>query len=199
MTHLTRTLLFAITIAVLNQAAFCQDFPNPKVEIFGGYSFARQGDTNIAKGWNGAVAGNFNKWFGIASDVSGHYYSEDVLVVQGLSSVSVAADAKLHSFLAGPRFTARQGRLASFGHVLFGGAHTRVTGSATTGTSTISVSDSSTGFSFAAGGGVDIGISDSMAIRAIQADFRQFRFDFSGTKDTSNGVRLSAGIVFRIN
>jgi len=36
----------------------------PKAEIFGGYSWARQGDVNISKGWNGSIVGNFNRWFG---------------------------------------------------------------------------------------------------------------------------------------
>src|SRR5437879_13410511 len=57
-------------------SAFAQEMATaPKAEIFGGYQYTRfDGGTN-ANGWNGAVTGNLNNWFGIAGDFSVAYTS----------------------------------------------------------------------------------------------------------------------------
>ena len=49
------------------------------------------------------------------------------------------------------------------------------------------------GFAMALGGGVDVKLNDRFAIRAIQADY--LRSDVFG--GTTNGMRLSFGLVFR--
>ena len=68
---MTKRLVTAVMLMLVSCAipAFSQ---TPRAEIFGGYSWARQGDVNISQGWNGSIAGNFNRWFGVEADFSGH-------------------------------------------------------------------------------------------------------------------------------
>jgi hypothetical protein len=50
-------------------------FAAPGVEIFGGYQFTRFEDGPNAHGWNAALTGNLNSWFGVTADFSGVYPS----------------------------------------------------------------------------------------------------------------------------
>ncbi len=168
----------------------------PKAEIFGGYSWARQGDVNISKGWNGSIVGNLNRWFGIEGDVSGHYYTEDVVNVPG---ANIQGKTNFLTYRVGPKFAFRSedSPVTPFAHFLVGGAHTSGTGSGSVNGTSFSVSQSSNGLAGAVGGGIDIG-RGVVAIRAIQADYSVFQInDLYGTSGTSNGVRLSIGVVFR--
>ena len=168
----------------------------PKAEIFGGYSWARQGDVNISKGWNGSIVGNVNRWFGIEGDVSGHYYTEDVVNVPG---ATIQGKANFLTYRIGPKFSFRSedAPVTPFAHFLVGGARTSGTGSGSVNGTSFSVSQSSNGLAGAVGGGIDIG-RGVVAIRAIQADYSVFQInDLYGTSGTSNGVRLSTGVVFR--
>ena len=176
--------------------AFAQ---TPKVEIFGGYSFNRQGSQNLNKGWIGSVTGNFNKWFGIEGDVSGQYWSEDVSVVTGGTVATGTGTLDILTFRAGPKFSLRSedSPVTPFAHVLIGGARMTVGGSTNAGGSTVSVSQGANGIAGLAGGGIDIG-KGPVAVR-MQVDYSVFNIsDLFGLSGTSNGVRASAGIVFRI-
>jgi hypothetical protein len=150
---------------------------SPRVEIFGGYSYARV-DTDFghlnANGWTASVAGNLNKYFGIVGDVSGHYKT-------------ILVSASSYTFLAGPRVYGRNRFATTFGHALFGATHTSANflGISLGGT---------TAFAAAFGGGVDVNVHRSVAVRAIQADYVLTRFFGS----TQNNVRLSVGVVLRL-
>jgi len=149
----------------------------PKVEVFGGYSWAG----GNFHGWNTSVTGNLSKSFGLVADFSGHYGSE----LDG----PIFVDEDAHSFLFGPRFSHRGKRLTPFAYALFG--VTRFHESATI--SGQRLSDADTGFSSALGGGLDVKVSKHVAIRAFQIDY--FRPNFFG--EAHNRGRLAFGIVFR--
>ena len=135
--------------------------------MFLGGSYIRSDGANF-RGWNGSVSGNVNDWFGIVGDFSGHYFP--------------LANAHIYTFTAGPQLSYRKNaQVTPFVRALLGGA--RVGGGG--------VSD--TGFAANVGGGVDIKVSNSIAIRAIQADALITHFGGSTTTD----LRLSFGIVFR--
>lgn len=166
-------LLVLMVLAALPAAAQA-----PKAEVFGGYSYTRinpggSGNGFNLNGWNGSVAGNVNDWFGIVGDFGGTYGSPS------------GVDTNVHTFLFGPRITARNEQLQPFAHALFGGA--RIKGTA----AGVSVSDSA--FSMALGGGVDWKANDTVAIRLGQLDYLMTRFG----NDRQNNFRLSTGIVFR--
>jgi len=99
--------------------------------------------------------------------------------------------------MGGPKLTYRSSKsVAPFAHFLIGAAR------ASTGAFGYSVSD--TALATVIGGGIDINLSESLAIRAVQADYLMTRFHtgpqifFSGLDDRQNNFRFSAGIVFKL-
>ncbi len=151
-----------------------------RFEVFGGYSIFRgndpvNGSFNLT-GWNSAIVKNINQWFSIVVDVSGHYGSPFAAPLVDTQSN--------HTFLFGPQFSFRaHPRFIPFVHGLFGFSHVNV------GLAGVFTSDM--GQAFGAGGGVDIKISDSLAIRAAEVDFINIRLSGVG----SNNLRVSSGIV----
>ena len=167
---LTCLILFASTAGLAQEA--------PKVEVFGGYSWAG----GNFHGWNASITGNVNKWFGIVGDFSGHYGSEQD------GSVRINQDA--HSFLFGPRVSHRGKRFTPFAYAVFGA--TRFHESAVVLGQRLSASD--TGFSSAYGGGLDLKVTDRLAIRTFQLDY--FRPNFFG--EAHNRGRLAFGVIVNI-
>ena len=154
---------------LLSLAAVAED--TPKAEVFGGYQYTRLGGGSGVNlnGWNGALTGNFNKWFGVTADFSGSYKS--------VSGVSLSA----YSYTFGPVVALRRGKVTPFAHALFGGFH---------------LSPGSTdGFAMAVGGGVDFKVAPKIAVRAIQVDWLSLRAQ--GTTENNN-ARISAGIVLHL-
>jgi opacity protein-like surface antigen len=150
----------------------------PKVEIFGGYSWAG----GNFHGWNGSVTGNVNKWFGLTADASGHYGSEQ----EG----PILVKENAHTAQFGPRFSHRGKRFTPFVYALVGA--TRFHQSATI--NGVHLTRSDTGFTTTVGGGLDITVNDRVAIRAFQLDY--FRPNFFG--EAHNRGRLAFGLVFRL-
>jgi hypothetical protein len=191
-----QTGMLVILVCALASAAYAQD--SPKTEIFVGYSYADAEVSNINKGWNGAVAADFTKWFGVVGDVSGHYYSQNPVGIEGETVTNVESNIHVHTFALGPQFTMHIGRVAPFVHFLAGIAHTSQSVSAHGGNVNFSVPNSSNGFAGIAGGGLDIEATRSLAIRAIQVDYNYIKFESFGVKGLhSNAIRLAAGLVIR--
>jgi hypothetical protein len=166
------TILLVLTLIALSAhlsvgPAAAQD--NPRAEVYLGYA--------ALAGFNGSVAVNMNRWFGVAGDYSyrvAEYY----------------ADKPLQTFTAGPRLTLRLlPQLTPYAHALLGGA----------GSSCARFSDSSgcrfgTAFAMVLGGGLDIHIGRDIAIRAIQIDKIYTRFG----NHTDSYPGISFGIVARL-
>lgn len=150
----------------------------PKVEVFGGYSFAGSG-TN---GFNAAVEGRLNKWFGVVADFGGQFTNTE--------TIESRENIKSYSYVFGPQFSiAGNRRVKPFGCVLFGGSHLRTR--AVESGQMFEFSDNS--FTVVAGGGLDVRVNKTIAVRALQADYVRTKF-FGATQ---NKGRLSFGIVFR--
>jgi hypothetical protein len=157
--------LLALLLFFESDTAIAQQ--NPRAEVYLGYAGLI--------GFNGSVSYNFNRWFGIVGDYSyrvAEYY----------------ADKPLQTFTAGPRVTLRLvRRMMPFAHVLFGGA----------GSSCASFTSGcrfGTAPAIQFGGGLDIQINSSLAIRAFQID--KIRANFGGHNQTHTGA--SFGVVARI-
>ena len=182
-----RKLLFVATLLVLLLPLTAAAQDAPKVEIFGGYSYFRADDKIDADlhGWNASVAGNVNKWFGVVGDFSGHYDNFD--------GPGFNTDINLHLFTFGPKFAYRKyERVTPYGHVLLGAArtHTKVVTAAAT------VRDTDTDFALIAGGGLDLNVNKSLAVRLFQTDYVFIR---DGSLDTNfHNFRVSTGLVLKL-
>ncbi len=174
--------------SVLSAPLLAQAQDAPRTEIFGGYSYLRA-DDNVdgidLHGWNASFAGNFNKWFGLVADFSGHY--GDVTLLPGLK-----ADINAHIFTVGPRFSYRGNeRVTPFGHVLLGAARS---GSTFFDPTLGKVKSSDSAFALIVGGGLDAKVTKNIAIRLFQADYVLTRFD----DDNQHNFRVSTGVVLRL-
>jgi hypothetical protein len=147
---------------------------SPRAEVFGGYQYTLIGGLVNANGWNAAITGYVNRWFGVTADFSGMY--------KGVGTVN--ANAITYTF--GPTFSLRGERVTPFVHTLLGGFH------ASAGLWNANVSTQ--GFAAMIGGGVDVKINSHLAVRAVQADWIIWRT--LGVTETKN-ARISTGLVVR--
>ena len=167
---------FVLFLSMFSLAAFAQEMETaPRAEIFGGYQYTRFDGGVNANGWNTAVTGNFNRWFGVAADFSGAYKSQD-----GVSFNN-------YTYTFGPVVSWRHNEaFTPFAHFLAGGFHA----SAALG----GLSGSDGGFAMMFGGGVDVKATTHIALRAVQFDWLSLRSN--GSSD-SNNMRISTGLLLR--
>jgi len=156
---------------------YVDEWEPPRGEVFGGFSYRRFKDTNTL-GWNAALGGYLNEWFGVVGGFCGTYESEQVL--------GSTVRFEFYSVMAGPRFTGRRGRCKFFTHVLAGATN----GSARYFFETI---EDTWVFSYGFGGGLDVGVNRNLAIRVLQADGIYTRYE----GETGSSARVSFGIVGR--
>jgi hypothetical protein len=160
-------LILLIPFAALT--AYAQDAPRADFSL--GYSYLREGFSGGANTHGASLsgAGYFNNWLGLAGDFGVYHLSQ--------SGVS----ANTYTFLFGPRFSANRGHSVSpFVQALVGGDRLTAGGASTHG------------FSWSAGGGVDVALSRRIAIRP-QFDYIGLRF----ANSTTHAARASINIVFR--
>jgi hypothetical protein len=217
-------LLFVSFTVVISAAA--QD--TQRVEVFGGYSLLHDNqlvpDAANFSGWDAATTIFLNRWFGVTSDFSGHYGSETLIVppppVPGATGGKIRYSASPYSFLFGPHFTYHRSRYAPFAQALFGPTHTVSTqtvlvqvtcppsgssGPIPTCSGLQGGSSTSTDFSMALGGGLDIAIGHGISLRPIQADYVLQRVSATLPENGTivsrtfyfNHFRYSTGITFR--
>ena len=178
---------------------------NPiRATIFGGYSYLRNNNNGFS-GWEGQGTFNFNRYLGVTVDVSGSSLSPFSFSALGFSAGTYQ---HLNSYLFGPTVTANLGRSAVFAHALFGEAHSSlgvgvgipIIGGISTGLT------SANAFAMAFGGGIDVGLTRHLAIRAVQVDYLRTQFRTidalttglsSSLANRQNSFRYSTGIVFR--
>jgi hypothetical protein len=102
----------------------------------------------------------------------------------------------------GPIFKFRAERFEPFIETMFGGAHSNVYGNikkaCTLGCQTVAT-PSNNAFDFILGGGIDIPVGHSIAIRPVQLDYVLTRFDsaFTNSNQNQSNLRYQAGVVFR--
>jgi hypothetical protein len=161
---------------------------HPNVELFGGYQHLRVGVAPDigANGWNAAITGYANRWFGVTADFSGAYSS--------VATVGLRA----HTFAFGPTFALRGERVTPFAHLLLGGFHASAGASGfnfgLAGMPGFNVGLS--GFAMLTGGGVDVRISKRVSARLFQLDW--LLWEGADVTEKKNG-RIASGIVIRLN
>jgi opacity protein-like surface antigen len=217
-----KRLLFVLSLIVMiSSVAGAQDFP--RVELYGGYAFQRWGISDsdldaisseiqqmiedagyaanittsrfLKKGFDGAVAINVNSVLGIVVDVR---YNFDNVLKFTIPELDATGSIKYSDFaiLAGPRFSLRSNeRITPFAHALVGLDRWKISGEgAIEGEGFAGESVVDNGFGIALGGGLDVNVNDTVAIRLIQADFYMTRHQ----EEVINNLTFSAGIVFRL-
>ncbi len=141
-------------------------YETPQFNISGSYSFLRDQEVEEnGHGWLVSLAGNFNQWVGIAGEVGGNYKSFELLGTDVLN-------LSVHSFLGGPRFSARPTpHVTPFGQVLLGPVRVSM--------NLLGEKDSTTEFAIQPGGGVDFWLNRNVGIR-VGGDYRRIFYDEEG-------------------
>jgi len=211
--------LFCLPVFGMAQSRESSQVP-ARGNIFGGYSLLHTNNSlggggmgnftsglgnNNLNGWEGQGTFNFTRHFGVTADFTGN---SNQLAGFSVAGFSIGARQNLYQFLFGPTVTTSFGKSSVFGHALFGMAHSSLSGGVSVpilgGLS--APLDSSNAFAMAFGGGVDIGITRSFAIRAAQIDFVHTNFNSidalasglsSNTGNSQNSFRYAGGVVWR--
>jgi len=177
-----------------------------KVELFGGYQFARLDSSVFSDdafhGWTAAVQGNLTHSFALVGEVSGVFNNLE----RSPAFPGVSRDSSEYFYLFGPRFTKRMSKGNIFVHALIGGAHgampTTITifpplvcdPTAPTCPPATTISRvTNSGFAMAFGGGADLNFGDRFAWRVGQLDYV-----YTHQGDSGNHFRYSTGIVIRL-
>ena len=178
----------AIGLSLLSIPSFAQEVIYPKVEAFGGFSIERAGANFM--GWQASMNGNITHHLGLVADFGGQY------------KTVVGVPMNSYQFLFGPRLLIRRNRVTPFVHALFGGIRNGVGSTTILGVTTPSVSATNLGMGI--GGGLDINLSNRLALRAIQFDWTPEHI--AGTSIAgitvpgawaTNQVRIGIGLVVK--
>jgi outer membrane protein OmpA-like peptidoglycan-associated protein/opacity protein-like surface antigen len=182
-------LMFTASLLMLALPAMAQNQSAPKAEIFAGYSYlkideslsgaAAGADTSVPAGFNVDLAFNPTRLFGFVIDFQGHFKDFD--------DPGGTIDARTISLHFGPRLKLRSGRAEPFVHGLFGftNLHAEQGG--------VELASESA-FSAKLGGGLDVVVSDHLALRL--GEFNYYLTRFADTRQ--NNYTFSTGLVFRL-
>jgi len=188
-----KLVLVAVLVMGFSIMAMAQD--TPAVEVYGGYSYLRLNPPSDIdsksinmNGWNAGAAFNGNKYLGFVVNFSGNYGSMD------MPDEALSADFKIHTVMFGPKFTARKGKVTSFLQTLFGVA--RLTGTAADQYLNNQDIVSENDFAMSVGGGVDVNLNNSFALRPVQIDYVAVKYGLTG--DFLKNFQYSAGIVLKL-
>ena len=215
--------LFALVLAVfISGIAVAQDFPRVEIyggysaqrlgitddeldsitsgmqdafgDICSGCESSISSNRFLKKGFEGAFAVNVNSIFGIVVDV--RYGFDDIVTGSVTNNDDIDVNAAIKytdlSVMGGPRFAFRTRSVTPFVHALFGMDQGKVSYELT-GTTTGSDDETDSGIGVAVGGGFDVNLGDTVALRLGQVDYYLTRHNEEFLKN----VTFSGGIVFR--
>jgi opacity protein-like surface antigen len=180
-----RMIFLAIGLFLFSIPSFAQEVIYPKAEVFGGFSMSSipgvttfnpaTGAPTVSRkslmGWQASANYNLTHHLGIVGDFGGQYGSVAGATVLGVTIPGYSMNT--YQFLFGPQVVFRGSRVTPFAHAMFGGIREGI-GSTTVTVAGVSVTTpgvSSTGLGMGIGGGLDINISDRLALRVPQFDW----------------------------
>ena len=202
-----KSLLLSAAV-LLGLSAFGQEFP--RFEIAALYSFARYAPSatythgHSLNGGGGQLTVNFTENLGIKMDLVGYGSTQTVFTLPRGSALlpaggTIRGNGNLFTYMFGPQIKSRSEKVQPYFHLLFGAAHSNVYASAYTNAGgSRSGAPSGDAFAMAFGGGVDIPVSNMVAIRVGQVDYLLTRFTNQFTNSNQNNFRYSAGIVLHL-
>jgi opacity protein-like surface antigen len=166
----------------------------PKVEVGLNYSYTRinpggQFSSYNANGGFADVAYNFNRYFAAVADLGGSYTG---------TQNGLALNNTSFEYLFGPRVNWRHSRFTPYAQALFGGQRFSNGFNPTSADPRLGTSQNN--FAAAFGGGLDITVSNHLAVRPFQVEYlmTQIQPGSSNLNYTQNNFRYSAGVVLRL-
>ena len=208
-----RSAIVVGSVLLFGTSAFAQDYA--KVEVPLNYSYMRFNPENShalsgfsLNGGGGGVAVYINHWLGIQGDFQGYASTTRTWTFPAIANspcptgCTVKASGDMFTYNVGPVLKYRSEHFEPFVETLFGGAHTNAYRNilkACTGICTPIGNPSNNAWDFIIGGGLDIPLSKSIAVRPAQFDFVLTRFGngFTGGNNNQSNFRYNGGIVFR--
>lgn len=177
-------------ILFFSSITFTQEVP--KYEVFTGYSFIRMNEFTTYNGLTVALTRNFNKSFGIVTEVGGYSDSKDESFTFGNTSIRDKSSSKLLTYMVGPKFSIRSSsRLTPFGQALVGGYRISQKSSWQVNGSFFESKYVLNSFASALGAGLDVNVNKRIAIRPAQIDYLFLR------KTNNESLRVSSGVSFK--
>jgi len=188
-----RVLLVIVALLLCGLPVLAQEYP--KSELFLGYQYlyfnpALAGNENAnMHGGGGSIAYNFSSLFGLKAEFTGAGAgNQKICSSTGLNCVTQSAN--FFTYLFGPQITFRQNaHWQPYTHLLFGGAFSNYYGNVQTSgainTGPTMTDSGKNAFALAVGGGLDVKVSEHVAIRLAQLDY--FMTRFSGREIISGG------------
>ena len=189
-----KSLILAGMLAVGGVLASAQETAEtPKFEVGLNYSYTRinPGSTFGSYNANGGfadVAYNFNKYFAAVADLGGSYTG---------TQNGLALNNTSFEYLFGPRVNFRHSRYTPYVQALFGGVRYSNGFDPTASDPRLGVSQNN--FAAAFGGGLDINVTNHIAVRPFQVEYlmTQIQPQVSNLNYTQNNLRYSAGVVLK--
>ncbi len=171
-----RRLIVFATVLLVSMGAIAGE----RKQLFGGYQYTNAGlggsRVNVAKGWDADFEYKFSKEFGIVGDASG----------------ANKEGSKIHTFMAGPRFSMNGRKFTPFVEGLFGTAVLSSGG------------NNSAKMSMAFGGGLDYRVGWNLSVRVVKVDYNLVKIDGftplpggSGWMTYMNNLRFATGFVVK--
>lgn len=176
-----RFILLFLLVSLSCSLAVGQEYS--RSEAFGGFQYLNFDAFGIQRvnllGWDGQYTYYFHKNVGITADVGGAYGNPNV---GGFTN-----KIRTYSYNFGPTLRMSPSNTTPFIHALFGMSNTDVDSGALHGN----------WFSFALGGGFDVGVSRNLAVRTFQFDYMHTGYDYALGNKSQSHVRLATGVVFK--
>jgi opacity protein-like surface antigen len=180
-------------ICVSGFSAYAQEASTPLVETGFDYTFTRVNPggsltSYTANGGSGYVEYNLNHVVGLVADLG----ANTIGTVNGY-----ALNNTTFTYLFGPRFNWRVSRFTPYVQTLVGGARFSNAYDPSSTSPVLGVSENH--FAAAIGGGVDVRLTDHIALKPIQVEYlmTQLPSEFANVNQVQNNLRYSAGVVFR--
>jgi Outer membrane protein beta-barrel domain len=206
--------LVVLTFLFSIPAAAQQDYV-PRVEVAVDYSYLRftpaitQLHSRSFNGGGGSVNFNLNSWFGIKAEFMGYGSTTwtttfPIPVVNPLGIIpagTYSSQGNMFTYQFGPQLTYRTNKVNVFGELLFGGSNSNgyanLSRAIISGGGTISAAPTQHPFTMVFGGGLDINVSKTVAIRAGEIDYVLTRYSNPLTSvNNQNNFRYLAGVTF---
>lgn len=197
--------LFAAILVLGTSLAAQESYQVDRAEVFLEYSYLRFSPTITglsARSFNGGGGGaqlNFLKILGIKAEFMGYGTTTFSRTVGG---VTYNASANMSTYMAGPVIRIPIWRVKPFVEVLFGASHTNgyvnLNKAILAGGGVISTTPTQNPFTMAAGGGVDVAISQHLAIRPGEFNYVLTRYSNPLTStNNQHNFRYCGGLIFK--